>query len=257
MKHWAKSSVSRAVASAALVVLGACGNDYSSAEQDAGAAATPEGGTSNPTGDGQPSTATAFCTKQSSPTFCSDFDDGKLPGPWSQVLVKNGGAVKIENHGFVARFAVSTGGAAASVVRTGLPVPKKTFDFSADVVVQDKGAADLDVLIARLPTTSDPNRELQITVFSTGKLGLVPYLNGATKEMDDLGTYTPDHTFHVALHVDVAAKRASVTIDGKSAGKGIDFEPANLQPQIFVGDSTTAVTAIWTVRYDDVLLQID
>jgi len=157
----------------------ACGDEYGDAPTtavvDAGAsdAATAETSVE--------AAAAGFCASLSpKPTFCSDFDDGLLPGPWTKVLEVGNGTLRTDRDGIVSapfaglmRVNANQDSHGAALVMATLPAPTRRMRIGFDLRVDEfpnVGDADCDVMFVTFGYDAAAAFEIQVQLNANGTI---------------------------------------------------------------------------------------
>lgn len=204
--------------------------------------------------------AATFCARQPSALFCSDFDDGGLPAPWSDLTVSGGSTLALDDALAVSpprsirvETAATSGEACLSYTVATAP---SAFSISVDVRVESLGPGDFDLFTVRRST----ERNVGIEVRSDGKLWFdenIPPVDGGSDETfkSTTGALPTGKWSRVQLDVVQVSGGVSATlfVDGTDVGSHTPNPAFVVTPfSLQLGDCIVRPgRAGWQVRFDN------
>ena len=219
---------------------------------DAGPDASPDAPAEGSTGGGG-----RFCsTVPSSVTFCADFDDGLLPGPFDSVLVDNCGTVKLESDSRsspnAVAFTLPTETKAQAALVTALQKNLRTVIIEFDIRLGAAGGDDFDLIVVDSGT---PEVGFQIEAGGTLHWDEDIVENTSIRTPMNVSLGSEWTHLRLDLRVDGAVLNAELSLDGQR--RAVHTFEAKVftngdAPMLFLGDDSFAGSSNpWRVLVDN------
>ena len=220
-------------------------------------------GPSGPSGPGPTDAATGpFCTTLSpAPYFCSDFEDGLVPGGWSALVTTNGGSVAIEDGALVVFAPATSGQAVDARLELLLNGTRTDLSIEVDVVVDEMPEPNADLLHLRGPDTS---RELSIEI-NDGALRLEedqPSPDGGSdiEVRTPLGAVVGSTFVHFEWRLratTTTSATSELVVDGRSTGVfSVSPVAFTAMTTLEVGERSVSLSGPMRARYDNLVVRM-
>lgn len=209
--------------------------------------------------DASEDAAQTFCELRQGHFLCSDFENGTLPGPWSNGVQTGGGVVRLirdplSGSNVVSMVLASTG--SGSCLRAALGTGRSSLTVETDVRVAKTGTAAHDIL----QLTDAPNQnEVGLELTTAGDLAWEFEINGSDTKGSTgttIGSAWARLRFEaLKTGTDLRVRvflNGTLATDRTTAAKALDDSPV-----LELGDCIAETSANWETRFDSVVVDVN